>query len=177
MFNKNKIIPYNPELKDLARKLRRNMTLSEILLWNELRNKQMSGFDFDRQKPIDNFIVDFFCKELSLAIEIDGDTHIFRNDYDDERQKCLENLGIRFLRFDDNEVKKSMNNVLRVIQDWIIKNQPTPNPSQEGSLKMDNDNSKNQPTPSPSQEGSLKMDNDNSKNQPTTKPHREWSLK
>jgi len=82
------------------------MTLSEVLLWNELRNKQMLGFDFDRQRPLDNFIVDFFCKELSLAIEIDGDTHIFRNDYYDERQKCLENLGINFLRFDDKEVKK-----------------------------------------------------------------------
>ncbi len=155
MFNKKKIIPYNPELKDLARKLRRNMTLSEVLLWNELRNKQMSGFDFDRQRPIDNFIVDFFCKELSLAMEIDGDTHIFRNDSDDKRQKCLENLEIHFLRFDDKEVKKSMDNVLRVIQDWIIKNQPTPSPSQEGSLKRNNDNSNNQTTTKPHREGSL----------------------
>jgi len=77
MSPKWKIVPYNPELKSLAKELRRNMTLSEVLLWNELRKKQMLGFDFDRQRPIYNFIVDFYCKELSLAIEIDGDTHIY----------------------------------------------------------------------------------------------------
>ncbi len=175
MFNKNKIIPYNPELKDLARKLRRNMTLSEVLLWNELRNKQMLGFDFDRQRPINNFIVDFFCKELLLVIEIDGDTHIYRYEYDDERQRCLENLGIHFLRFDDKEVKKSMDNVLRVIQEWIIKNQPTPGPSQEGSRKSGTDNYKIQPTPGPSQEGSRKSGTDNYKNQPTPGPSQEGS--
>jgi very-short-patch-repair endonuclease len=74
-----KIIPYNPKFKDLAKELRRNMTLSEVLLWNELKQKQMSGYDFDRQRPIGNFIVDFYCKDLFLVIEIDGDTHIYRN--------------------------------------------------------------------------------------------------
>lgn len=121
---RRKIIPYNPELKFLARELRRNMTLSEVLLWNELKNKSMLGFDFDRQRPIGNYIVDFYCKDLSLAIEIDGDTHLFRYDYDDERQRELEKLGVKFLRFDDHEVKKSMNNVLRVIADWIERNKP-----------------------------------------------------
>ena len=95
------------------------MTLSEVLLWNELKQKKMLGYDFDRQSPIDNYIVDFFCKELSLAIEIDGDTHIYRYDYDDERQEALEKLGVHFLRFDDIEVKQDMFNVLRVIEDWI----------------------------------------------------------
>ena len=129
---RRKIIPYNPNLKQLARDLRKNMTLSEVLLWNELKNKSISGLDFDRQRPIGNYIVDFYCKELFLAIEIDGDTHIYRYDYDDERQKELERLGVRFLRFDDIEVKKNMFNVLRVIADWIEKNKPTPSPSQEG---------------------------------------------
>jgi very-short-patch-repair endonuclease len=68
-----------------------------------------------------------------LAIEIDGDTHIYKYDYDDERQKTLEKLGVHFLRFEDIEVKRNMNNVLRVIEDWILKNKPTPNPSQEGN--------------------------------------------
>lgn len=134
MSDKRKIIPYNPELKALASELRRNMTLSEVLLWNELKQKQMLGHDFDRQRPIGNFIVDFYCKELSLTIEIDGDTHIYRYDYDEERQSSLEKSGVKFLRFEDIEVKKNMNNVLRVIEDWIKKNRPTPNPSQEGSL-------------------------------------------
>ncbi|MBI5011186.1 MAG: endonuclease domain-containing protein [Bacteroidia bacterium] len=135
MPSKLKIIPYNPELKALAKELRKNMTISEVLLWNELRNKQILGYDFDRQRPIDNFIVDFYCKKLMLAIEIDGDTHIYRYDYDEDREKRLESLGVRFLRFDDREIKTNMNNVLRVIEEWIIKNKPTPSPSREGSLE------------------------------------------
>jgi len=117
-MTKRKIIPYRSDLKDLAKDLRKNMTLSEVLLWNELKQKKL-GYDFDRQRPIGNYIVDFFCKDLSLAIEIDGDTHIYRYDYDDERQKELEKSGVHFLRFDDVEVKKDMFNVLRVIEDWI----------------------------------------------------------
>jgi very-short-patch-repair endonuclease len=109
------------------------MTLSEVLLWKELKNKNILGFDFDRQRPIGNYIVDFYCKALSLAIEIDGDTHIYRYDYDDERQKELEKLGVHFLRVEGIEVKKNIMNVIRVIEDWIEKNQPTPNPSQEGN--------------------------------------------
>ena len=132
MSTKRKIIPYNPELKELARDLRRNMTLSEVLLWNQLKQGNMMGYDFDRQRPIGNYIVDFYCKDLSLAIEIDGDTHIYRYDEDEIRQKTLENIGIRFLRFEDIEVKKNISNVLRVIEDWIEKNKPTPCPSQEG---------------------------------------------
>ena len=72
---KRKIIPYNPVLKEIARTLRNNSTLGEILLWKKLRNKQMLGFDFYRQKPIDQFIVDLYCIELQLAIEIDGGSH------------------------------------------------------------------------------------------------------
>jgi very-short-patch-repair endonuclease len=147
MSNKRKIIPYNPDHKELARELRKKMTLSEVLLWNELKQKRMSGYDFDRQRPIGSFIVDFYCKELSLAIEIDGDTHIFKYDYDKERQTTLEKMGVHFLRFDDIEVKKSMSNVLRVIENWIEKNKPTPNPSKEGILE--------QPTPGPFPGGDL----------------------
>jgi very-short-patch-repair endonuclease len=131
---RRKIIPYNQNLKELAKRLRKNMTLSEVLLWNELKQKNMLGHDFDRQRPIGEYIIDFYCKELSLAIEIDGDTHIYRYDYDEKRQLDLEKLGIHFLRFEDIEVKKNMNNVLRVIKDWIQKNQPTSGPSREGNL-------------------------------------------
>jgi very-short-patch-repair endonuclease len=134
MKYKRKIIPYNPELKQLAKELRKNMTLSEVLLWNELKQKNILGIDFDRQRPIGEYIVDFYCKELSLAIEIDGDTHIYRYDYDESRQKELENMGVHFLRFEDIEVKKNMNNVLRVIENWIEKNKPTPCPYQEGNI-------------------------------------------
>ena len=74
-MKKRKIIPYNPKLKAFARNLRNDSTYTEILLWNYLKGKQMRGFDFDRQRPIDNFIVDFYCKDLQLAIEVDGESH------------------------------------------------------------------------------------------------------
>ena len=135
MTAKRKIIPYSPDLKELAKELRRNMTLSEVLLWNELKNKSVLGYDFDRQRPIGNYIVDFYRKELSLAVEMDGYTHIYRYDYDEKRQRELESLGVRFLRFEDIEVKKNMLNVVRVIEDWIERNKPTPGPSKEGSLR------------------------------------------
>ena len=130
----HKIIPYNQNLKALAKELRQNMTLSEVLLWNELSGKKMHGFDFDRQRPIDNFIVDFYCKELNLAIEIDGDSHDYKYEEDLKRQEKLESLGVLFLRFLDVDVKKDMNNVLREIEHWVLEHkEPTPSPSKEGS--------------------------------------------
>ncbi len=121
---KHKIIPYRKDLKDIAKDLRKSMTLSEVLLWKKLKAKQMMEFDFDRQRPIGNYIVDFYCKELKLAIEIDGSSHHNEEAYtkDIERQKQLELLGVKFLRFKDSEVKKSMNEVLRIIQYWIEDN-------------------------------------------------------
>jgi very-short-patch-repair endonuclease len=70
-----KIIPYNPALKALARKLRKTMTDGELLLWNELKHDKLLGFDFDRQRFIDEYIVDFYCRDLMLTIEIDGMSH------------------------------------------------------------------------------------------------------
>jgi very-short-patch-repair endonuclease len=138
-----KILPYNPMLKDLAKRLRKNMTLSEVLLWNELKNKKMLNMDFDRQRPILNYIVDFYCKDLMLAIEVDGDSHNSKYEQDKIRQKELENAGVRFLRFDDLEVKKDIVNVLREIENWIQievskngfsgREKPTPYPSREGN--------------------------------------------
>src|SRR4030065_402613 len=110
------IIPYNTKLKEVARRLRKSGTLSEVLLWRYLKKKQMCGYDFDRQKPIDNYIVDFFCNELRLAIETDGDSHSEKLQEDTLRQKKLESLGVRFLRFDDRDVKQNMAGVLSVIE-------------------------------------------------------------
>ncbi|TFG35719.1 MAG: DUF559 domain-containing protein, partial [Nitrospirales bacterium] len=72
----NKIF-YNSKLKDLTKQLRNNSTKAEIKLWNYLKGKQLMGYDFHRQKPIDNYVVDFFCNKLMLAIEVDGYTHTF----------------------------------------------------------------------------------------------------
>ena len=121
-MSKRKIIPYNPKLKPLAKALRKNMTLSEVLLWNKLKQKRMLGYDFDRQRPIDDYIVDFYCKDLMLAIEVDGASHDSEEAYekDNQRQRRFESLGISFLRFDDLDVKRDMLNVLRSVEYWIV---------------------------------------------------------
>jgi len=103
---RNKIIPYNPKLKQHARYLRKNSTLAEVLLWQQIKGSSL-GFEFHRQVPIDQFIVDFYCHELKLAIEIDGSSHNNKHDYDSFRQVKLQNWGIRFIRFKDLDVKKT----------------------------------------------------------------------
>ena len=97
-------IRYNPKLKQRARDLRNKSTLSEVLLWNELKAKKMKGYQFMRQKPIGNYIVDFFCSKLKLVIEVDGESHNEKVEYDRMRQNHLEALGLSFLRFDYLEV-------------------------------------------------------------------------
>jgi very-short-patch-repair endonuclease len=118
---RREIIDYEQYLKELARKLRQNMTLSEVLLWQRLKRKQMRGYDFDRQRPIDQYIVDFYCKDLKLAIEIDGSSHDGEEAKinDDIRQERLESLGVRFLRFTDADVKRNMEMVVVLIELWI----------------------------------------------------------
>jgi very-short-patch-repair endonuclease len=160
------------------------MTFSEVLLWNELKNKGMLGFDFDRQRPIGNYIVDFFCKDLSLAIEVDGDTHLYRYEYDEQRQAELEKMGVIFLRFDDLEVKKRMNNVLRTIAEWIQKNKPTPDPPLKRGRLSREGNRIDRPTPNPSREGnrldrptSDPTQKGNGLDKPTPDPSQEGNLK
>jgi len=123
---RRKIIPYKAELKELARHFRNNPTFSEKLLWQRLKGKQVLGFDFHRQKPIDRYIVDFYCPDLQLAIEIDGETHFGRENEirDEKRQKRLESLGVIFLRFNNEEVKRNIDGVVRVIEEWIIRHRP-----------------------------------------------------
>lgn len=112
----NKILPYNPELKQLARELRKNGTLSEVLLWDELKKKKL-GFEFHRQVPIKNYIVDFFCHELMLAIEVDGSSHDSENQFklDQTRQQEIEELGVTFIRIDDLEIKTNLDGVIRYL--------------------------------------------------------------
>ena len=112
-------IYYNPKLKQLARNLRNNSTLAEVLLWNELKQRRMKGYQFYRQKPILYYIVDFYCSKLDLVNEIDGISHFGKEVEDKERQTNIENLGIEFLRIPDNEVKENMDGVYQVIVEWI----------------------------------------------------------
>jgi len=119
---RREIIPYNLKLKELARKHRNDCTISEIMLWNHLKKKQMKGLDFDRQRPIDNFIVDFYCKDLRLAIEIDGESHFGKDEKDKMRDRRLKQLGVSVLRFDDLEVRYDLEKVLKTIEEWIENN-------------------------------------------------------
>ncbi len=114
-------INYHPKLKELARELRNKSTKSEIKLWQYLKSKKMMGYDFHRQKPIDNFIVDFFCNKLNLAIELDGYTHTFEEiaEKDAVKQEKLKEWGITVLRFCDEDVMKNADGVLQVIRRFI----------------------------------------------------------
>ena len=134
-MRKRKIIAYNPKLKVLARRLRNNSTKSEIILWLKLKGKGLYNYDFNRQKPIDNYIVDFFCHELMLAIELDGYSHQLIEVYEKDliKEKRLNELGITVLRFTDEQVLMDMENVMRAIESYIYEYEKhTPNPSQIG---------------------------------------------
>ena len=109
------------------------MTLSEILLWQRQKKKQLLCYQFNRQRPIDNYIVDFYYKELQLAIEIDGGSHSYEGAYerDIKRQKRLESLGVHFLRFEDIAIKQNIDTVLILIKEWIL-SRPTPSVPLQG---------------------------------------------
>ncbi len=116
---------YNKKLKPLARNLRNDSTKAEVRMWCELlRNKQMLGFLFWRQRAIDKYIADFFCKELQLVIEIDGRTHDWEDviKKDKEKQDMLQSLGYTVMRFTNQEVMYQIENVSRAIQNWIVEN-------------------------------------------------------
>jgi very-short-patch-repair endonuclease len=112
---------YNPELKELARKLRNNSTKAEIKLWRHLRNKQMMGLDFQRQKPLGNFIADFFCPEVRLVVEIDGYTHRFEDTINKDKAKneYFRSQSIEVIRFTDDEVFNDIQTVIKTIKQNI----------------------------------------------------------
>ncbi len=123
--------PYNPALTKRAQELRRNSTLTEVLLWQHLKGRQMRGYDFHRQKPLGNYIVDFFCSELALAIEIDGPVHGQTTVRDQQRQKEIEQLGVHFLRFSTEMVLRNPEAVLTTISHWIDQHIDQPPPPQK----------------------------------------------
>ncbi len=103
-------------MKFKAKELRKNSTIAEAYLWKHLSKKQLNGFTFHRQKPLGNFIVDFYCTKLKLAIEIDGYSHDDNQIYDCNRQAALEKNGVHFLRFSDTEVRRKVETVLARIK-------------------------------------------------------------
>jgi len=95
------------------------MTLSEILLWQQIKGKQLLGYDFHRQKPIDEYVVDYYCPRLKLIIEIDGDSHEGKEEEDKIRQEKLESLGLTVLRYWDWDVKSNVDGIVEHLREWI----------------------------------------------------------
>lgn len=108
------MLPYNRHLKQHSRELRNRMTDAEIRLWSKLRMKQINSFQFYRQKPIGNYIVDFFCPRAKLVIEVDGSQHYSEAiaEADRRRDAYMEGLGLTTLRYTDTEVLTNIEGVI-----------------------------------------------------------------
>jgi very-short-patch-repair endonuclease len=133
-------LPYKSDLKEFARYLRNNSTPGEILLWKHLQGGTMMNYSFNRQKPLGLYIVDFYCRPLNLVIEVDGSYHFEQDQMvkDNVRQQFLERMQLNFLRFEEMQVRKDMDNVLRSIEDYIInyeKTNPCANPAKRSRHK------------------------------------------
>jgi len=112
-------IYYNPKLKEKANALRKNATFSERVLWKYLRSCQIKNYQFMRQKPIGNYIVDFYCSKLLLAIEIDGISHADKKKYDKKRDVDLIKMGVKVLHLDGYYVLNNPTGALELIFEKI----------------------------------------------------------
>ncbi len=118
---------YNKSLKPFASQNRKSGNKAEIRVWCEvLRNKQMMGFGFLRQRVVGNYIVDFFCKDLNLVIEIDGYSHTLDDVYEKDvvRTTYLESAGFSVLRFTNDDIMNNVDAVRNAISGWIRTNHP-----------------------------------------------------
>ncbi len=109
------------EMQARRRILRKNMPASEVILWLKLRNRQMHGERFLRQYSVDQYVLDFYCPHLRLAIEVDGESHLKPDseEYDKERQDYIEAFGIQFLRFTNDDICKNIDGVCKKIYNKI----------------------------------------------------------
>lgn len=112
-------VRYLSQLKQLSRSNRKNPTDAEKKMWTEVLMKRKTGFKFLRQKPINRFVLDFYCSELNLAIEIDGGSHDNKRYYDEARDKFLQQIGIKTIRFTNNEILNNIDGVKRRITSFF----------------------------------------------------------
>jgi len=103
----------------IARQLRLNLTASEKVLWAELKKSQLGGYRFRCQHPVYRYVLDFYCHSAMLAVEIDGDVHKERKDYDAFRDELLQSIGIKTIRFSVQDVMTSLNKVIHVIREEL----------------------------------------------------------
>jgi len=106
---------YNGKFKERARGLRKAGNLSEVLLWKELKDKKFHGLDFTRQAVIGNYIADFCCESKKIIVEVDGSSHIGREEYDAERDEFLTACGFQVIRVASENVRHNLDYVLRDI--------------------------------------------------------------
>jgi len=110
-------LPHNPKLRERAKELRKAGNLCEVLLWKQLHKKKFKGYDFDRQKIIGNYIVDFYCGTCSVVIEIDGKSHDNKAEYDNERNQYLEGLGLIVIHIPAIDVLNNLSGVMAMLHD------------------------------------------------------------
>lgn len=115
-------LPYNPKLKALLNEKRKAGILSEVIFWKQVRAKSFYHIDFDRQRIIGNYIVDFYVKKLGLIVEIDGWSHDLKKDYDELRQKYLESLGLKIFRVTDFDMKNNLSVVMKDLENFVVEN-------------------------------------------------------
>ena len=109
---------FNKKSQTPMRKLfRRNLSKAEILLWLELKNKKINGHKFRRQYSVGRYVVDFYCPELKLAIEVDGGSHLTASshEYDKQRESFIKSFGVKFLRFNNRDIENNLEQVLEKI--------------------------------------------------------------
>ena len=128
------MLPYNKNLKQHSRQLRENMTDAERRLWVKIRMKQLKGYQFYRQKPIGDYIVDFFCPRAKLVIEVDGSQHFVNEtiEYDRIREDYASSLGLKVLRFTNTEVLKHVEGVVERIEEEMNEKIPLNPPLRKG---------------------------------------------
>lgn len=114
------LLPKNKELLARSRSLRKGYILSQVIFWKAVRNKNFFEIDFDRQRIIGNYIVDFYIKSLGVVIEIDGSSHNDKEEYDDKRQQFLESLNLKVYKISDFRIKNDFANVMKELEDYII---------------------------------------------------------
>ena len=114
------VLPKNKELLSRSRSLRKGNVMSEVIFWKQVRNGTFHGLDFDRQRIIGNYIVDFYLKSLGIVIEIDGSSHEFKKEYDSDRDKYLKSLKIEVIRIEDRRIRNDLGNVMNELEDFII---------------------------------------------------------
>jgi len=108
-------LPYNPKLRERAKELRKAGNLCEVLMWQQLHKRKFKGYDFDRQKIIGNYIVDFYCSDCRTVIEIDGSSHNDKAEYDSIRDAFLMGLGLEVIHIPADDVLNRLDAVMQML--------------------------------------------------------------